>query len=172
MNKQISILTKKRGTSPQRLSMRQFVGLVRKYQLEFEAIRDSILDAQGFVSAESELWPDQCDSIIVSIKSTKSIIKNFIRMLDDMELLPLAINPIRYPLVVRLHHLDELTSEMMIDTIELREICQPPTREASTLQLEILQILEDWVQESADLLQNIDMLYDQILFMPKSSDSS
>ena len=137
--------------------------LVGKYHEDIITSKTAILAAQELFSG-GNIWPDQCERVINSLNIMGEPVQKLYRLLDMPAHLPMAIGPLRYPLVRVLHQVDNLVNELTILITEFGPLSRSSSRQAVTNRQDIERKLEQLVQ-SLDEESNS---FDKLISMPQN----
>src|SRR5438067_2498923 len=125
-----------------RLLLDNFMTRVQKYQKDIVASQGSVLYALDLFSEGEGIWPDNCDEVIDTMHKVSEPIREFCGLLDSHRQLPVAVSPLRYPLMKTLYHVDELVNELSLLLTIFRSVCRLSSRKAFIQRREIHLKLE------------------------------
>ncbi len=114
-----------------------------------------------FMKSET-IWSDQSESIIELLKKIRQRIQAFSEFLEASERLPYVVCPLRYPLVMGLHQIDEQLKELWLLIAALSSSSSwTPSQQTLILLEEIQQHLEMIFQSWKEAQRNVKVFLDQ-----------
>ena len=167
MSKQPRSLSNEARPKSGTFSLETFLILAREYQADIMASRSLVEDAHKVFNEEDIIGLHQRSSVVKSISKLNDYVQEFYELLEANTLLPRAICPLRYPLLIALHHVDKQAKELALlinasffycSALSPREIIQ---RQA------ILCLFESLLQDSEGIVENINILLDQARFQER-----
>ncbi len=170
-DKTIKVLPKKfqSHSQPSGQSLEQFRLVAKKHQKEIEKAYNSITGMSDLLNGEEDVWPDQCDHIVRSLRSMRKPVQNFYELLDTDSPLPRAIDPLRYRLLVKLRHIERLLYEDVTPRVQtFRANCCTSSLQTMMQRQDVESRLETFLQDSKEALVKIEILIDQVRFVEGS----
>jgi len=155
-----------RSTGSQ-LLLDNFMARVQKHRTDIAASQGSVLYALKLFSESEGIWPDNCDQVIDTMHKMSEPVQAFCGLLDSHTQLPIAISPLRYPLMKTLYHVDELVNELSQLLTIFRSVCRLPSRKVFTQRREIERKLESLAQSLEEIDQNVDKLPERVDFQER-----
>ena len=121
--------------------------------------QDSVEYAQEIISKERDIGPGQCTRIVNSIRSVENPLREFYKLLDTPEMLPLAARSHRHPLLIILDNATRLLHDLIDNISILHEVYRNSScQEANFSRQQILDQLDAFAQRKDDIVHNIDFL--------------
>jgi hypothetical protein len=149
------------------LRLDNFMDRVQKHRTDIAASQGSVLYALDLFSESEGVWPDNCDQVIDAMRKMGEPIREFCGLLDSHTQLPVAVSPLRFPLMKTLYHVDELVNELSLLLTIFRPVCRIPSRKVFTQRREIQRKLESLAQSLEEIDQNVDKLPERIDFQER-----
>ena len=125
------------------------------------------LEAYYFFDGLEDTSPIQCDRIAKSLHRTCKPIGDFYGLLDSQSQLPPGVGPLRYPLVVKLHHVEAQMQELCRLIAVFRVTSQESSKQALTRRSEIRHRLGLLANNCEDALHCMAILLDQTRFQER-----
>lgn len=147
-----------------RISLPDFVAQSRKYLTAITSNQQAIRDLVILFGDGQEIWPDQCEYGVSTLVRAQVPIKAFCALLDTSAFLPVSVVPLRYPLLVTLHHLDEQINATLTLISEFCSIRNTPSKRLARKHFEVRGNLTSLLNSSEDLLRLTQDLIDQTQF--------
>jgi hypothetical protein len=138
-----------------------FLTRVQHYLINILEVQYSLGEVYLLFDGERDIWEDQCADIIMLIKQASHFVHDFCQLVDINTRPPKAVVPLRYPLVVTLHHMSKQLSDLMQLTIQFRGICRASTTQTAKQRQVIEDKLRELIQSCDDLNQRVHTLYSQ-----------
>jgi hypothetical protein len=154
-----------RADFPMSLSM--FRSQAQQHLNTILAVRDSLLDAYLLFGGGGDIWKDQCENSIMLVRAMEEVVHEFCRLVDSNASLPEILIPLRYPLVVTLHHINKQLSDLMHQVIQFSATCRIPSTQTARQRQTIEGGLKELLQSCDELDQRVNALFrlaDQIRF--------
>src|SRR5262249_51191822 len=114
--------------------------------------------------SERCIWPSNCDNAIAGLASSQEPIQNLNALLQAIDLLPLAVIPLRLPLMVALKRTEKQLMRVLQLVEVLRDACQRTPGQTTRQQREVRQALEALRQSNDLILKEVDSLRDRVQF--------
>src|SRR6266700_517491 len=108
----------------QSLPLDAFDTQARQYLKDIASVQSSLYDIYNLFRSGKDIWPHQCESAITLAYTINQPIHEFSQLLEITAQLPAAVIPLRYPLAVALHHVDEQTCELVMLLTKFSTACQ------------------------------------------------
>ena len=124
-------------------------------------MRASVMHARKLFLSRETIWPDQCNSAIELLHALGQAIQKFYRFLDITPQLPLAVCPLRYPLVTGLHRIDSQINDLKLLITIFRSNCRIPSHQTFMQLDEIRQDVESLLESWKDAQRNVKLFLDQ-----------
>ncbi len=130
-----------------------------------------ILNSQEKISALQKAWlhlldasAEDCDNAINTLQEFTDSIQQFCALVDHGRHLPLVIVPLRYSLVVTLHHANDVVWRLSTQIAQIRVPHDPPLtiRQRGRQHQDILRKLEALQREGDDILRHAEQLALQV----------
>jgi len=147
-----------------RISSYDFIAQSRTHLTDIISNQLEIRDLAILFDEEQGIWPDQCEYGVTVLARAQEPIKAFCALLDTSAFLPVSVTPLRYPLLVALHHLDEQIDATSALICEFCSICRTPSKRLARKHFEIRRNLTSLLSCSEDLLRLTQDLIDQTQF--------
>jgi len=129
---------------------------------EMTQMRKFLVSIRRLFMKSETIWPDQSESIIDLLKKIRQRILAFSEFLEASERLPYVVCPLRYPLVMGLHQIDEQLKELWLLIASLSSSSSWTTSQQTFLLLEdIQQHLEMLFQSWKEAQRNVKLFLDQ-----------
>ncbi len=144
-----------------------FMSRVQTHRKDIVASQSSVLYALDIFSEGEGIWPDNCDQVIDTMRMLNEPVREFCGLLDSHVQLPIAVSPLRYPLMKTLYHIDDLVNELSQLLTLFRSVCRLPARRVFTQRREIQLKLESLAQSLKEIDQNVDKLPERIDFQER-----
>lgn len=106
----------------------------------------------------SPLTPEDCDCAIGHLQPLNASIYQLCQLLERAASLPLAVVPLRYPLVVALHYTREQICQLIVSIGHFRASCQRPSKQVARQQQEIRRRFESLQRGSDEIVQLVEQL--------------
>jgi hypothetical protein len=148
-----------------------FRNLVQQHLNDFSIARNSLSYVSRLFREGREIWPDQCERVLVLIRSINEPVQNTCQLLDSPSQLPEAVIPFRYPLAVTLCHLDDRIGNLMQRITLFRTICRQSTVEVIKQREEIHRQFEPLMESYDDAVHELDILLDRVYFHKSKRES-
>jgi len=126
------------------------------YHEKLIEVQHLIADAFTLFSDGDDIYPDQCDGIVDFLRTIHLPVYG---LLDAIKSLPMTVGFLRYQLGGKLHHVEELTNELIQLIVAFRAICRTSSRRVATQRQDIQRKLEGFVQD----IGTINGLYKQLV---------
>jgi hypothetical protein len=149
----------KHGRADSPISLSMFRSQAQQYLNAIIAVYDSLLDAYLLFGGGGEIWRDQCENTIKLVRAMEEVVHEFCRLIDSNESLPEILLPLRYPLVVTLHHINKQLSDLMHQVIQFSAICRIPSTQTSKQRQTIEDGLKELLQSCDELDQRVNALF-------------
>ena len=155
-------------TRPSKMSLDAFRVIAQQHQGVIKEKWRIVQKAYGPFLEEEDIWPDQCNYFIDTMYSMSESVREFYRLLTIGAILPISASSLRYPLIMALHRIDDLISNLTSHIVAFRDGCEASSRQRMVQKQEIQCKFEAIVQSSEDALHNVKVLLDQIRFQEKA----
>lgn len=160
-------MTKRRGSivkgpwsESKVLSPAEVYNVTQNYWLDIVEMRKLVLSARKQFT--KTIWPDQCDSVVTSLREMSLAMREFYELLDTSESLPLIVCSRRYPLVKALHQVDTLLSDLVLLISIFRCNSWMLSKQTILQHQEIRQKLEDLLQSWKEMQRNAHIFFNEM----------
>ncbi len=116
---------------------------------------DSVSDVAPLFDAEEDVYAEHCDQVKNTLRLVGTPMRGFYQLLDASSRLPMAVAPHRFSLLIGLRQMEELVDELMILITLFRRICRTTSRDMIERRQEIKRKLDELVQGTEDILDQI-----------------
>ena len=106
----------------------------------------------------SPLTPEDCDRATSDLQPLSASIYLLCQLVERAESVPLAVVPLRYPLVVALYYTREQVCQLIVSIGHFRISCQRPSKQAAQQQQEIRRRFEILQRGSDEIVQLVEKL--------------
>jgi hypothetical protein len=151
------------------LSLYIFRNMVQQYLHAITEMKESLQDIFDLFRDGDDIWPDQCEYAINQLQLVYDPVQEFCQLLNTSTRLPPVVVPLRYPLVITLHNMNELVNSLIRLLTQFCAVCQPPSKHTTMQRQSIECGLEELMQKSEDAKHRTQALFDQIdqAYFPK-----
>ena len=153
----------------QRLPLLIFLLRVNYFRKDISFVKDSLISIYSAIIIGEDNGFDLCSTLLDSVRGMSSRVEMFYDFLEKSLHLPPVVVPLRYQLIITLHHSDKLASELISLITTFRCVNQTPSAQVTTLLQEIQRQLNLLIQSSEEILEDIDTLRRQVLSRTRQS---
>lgn len=150
-----------------RLKLDDFLELAREHQSGIVSALRSVARVYELFSQKEDIWSDQCTYATTLLSTVSRPVKELSKLLETTDQLPIAVVTIRHRLLLTLQNVDEQVHLLSRLISAFATICQTPSRQMIKQRQEILWKVEKLLQNGEDILQQIDILFDQARFQER-----
>jgi hypothetical protein len=150
-----------------RISLDAFYLQAKHYLRILEEEQEALLYSCKVVERGKDIWPDQCEHIIILMRRLAEPVQEFCQLLESPTRLPEAVVPLRYPLASALHSMDEQIRELISLLTRMHATRRISIAQRSRLQQEIRRRFEIFKQGYNDSIEKANNLFDQVRFKDK-----
>lgn len=153
----------------QRLPLPIFLFRVNSFRKDISFVQDSLISIYSAIIIDEDNGFDLCSSILVTVQRMSTLVKELYGFLEKSLHLPSVVVPLRYQLIITLHHSDKLASELIFLITSFRSVSQTPPAQVITLLQEFQRLLILLMHSSEEILEDIDILRLQVLSRTRRS---
>ncbi len=140
------------------LPLSEFHTQVQHYLFAITELQDELRSACRLFRDETDIWPDQCERTIDSVRTIGEPLGAFYLLLLNTARLPEDIIPFRYPLVILLHRMNEQVRNLIRHLTEFRAICRKASKQRAKQRQIIEQFLTELTQSCDEVQQRSHVL--------------
>jgi hypothetical protein len=156
----IEFRPKDKRTAPP-MSVSLFHTRAQQYLTDIMGAHNALGDAYTLFGAGNDIWRDQCEDTITLIQMVRESVSKFCKLIDTRALLPEAVIPLRYPLVVRLHHMNKQVGDLIELVAQFRAVCRISSSQTAKQRQEIEGKLKELIESFDELRQRVCALFNQ-----------
>lgn len=127
-----------------------------------------LLDVHVLFTRKREIWPDQCEKVLVLLSSIKLPIEGIRTLLENPAMLPFVVLQQRHLLLMNILHSDERLKSLLTEISEFHMLCLMPSKETPKMRQKIEHNLNVLLREFHEVLENTSLLLDRLHFQKKS----
>jgi hypothetical protein len=127
------------GLESSEFSANAFIQLAYRQLGDISAAHRAMVDTHELLREVADIEPLECDEAIDSIQALQEPVQMLCGLLEKSDHLPSSILPQRYPLLVLLYYVDDISCQLKPALDTFRTVCRNPSQETNQQRREIHQ---------------------------------